>query len=482
MTPSGFALPDLLPASAEIVLFGMACVVLVVDVWLPERYRRLTYQLSQASLAGAVLLVLATLPETRVTTFDGTFVADPMAAVLKAFILVVSAFGFFYSRVYLEPRGSMRGEYFVLGLFAVLGMMVLVSAGSFLTLYLGLELLSLSLYAMVALDRDSRLASEAAMKYFVLGALASGMLLYGISMIYGSTGSLDLAEVAESLAGAQSMRLTMVLGLVFVVVGVAFKLGAVPFHMWVPDVYEGAPTPVTLFISTAPKIAAFGMLMRALVDGLGALAVDWVQMLAILAVLSMAAGNVIAIAQTNIKRMLAYSTIAHVGFLFVGVASGTPAGYAASMFYVLTYALMALGGFAMVIWLGRAGMEADRLDDFKGLNHRNPWFAFMMLILMLSMAGVPPFVGFWAKWSVLREVVAADMTWLAVVAVLFSVIGLFYYLRVVRLMYFDPPSEDEPVTALADMKIVLSVNALAILALGIYPGALLKLCAAVIAV
>ena len=482
MTPSGFALPDLLPASAEIVLFGMACVVLVVDVWLPERYRRLTYQLSQASLAGAVLLVLATFPETRVTTFDGTFVADPMAAVLKAFILVVSAFGFFYSRVYLEPRGSMRGEYFVLGLFAVLGMMVLVSAGSFLTLYLGLELLSLSLYAMVALDRDSRLASEAAMKYFVLGALASGMLLYGISMIYGSTGSLDLAEVAESLAGAQSMRLTMVLGLVFVVVGVAFKLGAVPFHMWVPDVYEGAPTPVTLFISTAPKIAAFGMLMRALVDGLDALVLDWSRMLAILAVLSMAAGNVIAIAQTNIKRMLAYSTIAHVGFLFVGVASGTPAGYAASMFYVLTYALMALGGFAMVIWLGRAGMEADRLDDFKGLNHRNPWFAFMMLILMLSMAGVPPFVGFWAKWSVLREVVAADMTWLAVVAVLFSVIGLFYYLRVVRLMYFDPPSEDEPVTALADMKIVLSVNALAILALGIYPGALLKLCAAVIGV
>ena len=541
MTPPGFVLPDMLPAAAEIFLLGMACIVLVVDVYLPERFRRFTYQLSQASLAGAALLVLATFPETRATTFEGAFVADPMAAVLKVFILVVSGFGLFYSRVHLEARRLMRGEYFVLGLFAVLGMLVLVSAGSFLTLYLGLELLSLSLYAMVALDRESRLASEAAMKYFVLGALASGMLLYGISMIYGSTGSLGFGAVAESVGAAATtvagggagsgagaggeavagsgaavgsgsgvadgsaaavgsgvavgtgasgageaaattggMRLTLVLGLVFVVVGVAFKLGAVPFHMWVPDVYEGAATPVTLFIGTAPKIAAFGMLMRALVEGLGALQADWSQMLVVLAVLSMGAGNVIALAQTNIKRMLAYSTIAHVGFIFVGVVSGTAAGYAASMFYVLTYALMALGGFAMVIWLGSGGEEAERLDDFRGLNERNPWFAFMMLIVMLSMAGMPPFVGFWAKWSVLREVVAADMTWLAVVAVLFSVVGLFYYLRVVRLMYFDPPEEKGPVSSLADMRVVVSVNALAILALGVYPGALLRLCAAVV--
>ena len=484
MTPPGFVLPDMLPAAAEIFLLGMACIVLVVDVYLPERFRRFTYQLSQASLAGAALLVLATFPDTRATTFEGTFVADPMAAVLKVFILMVSGFGLFYSRVHLEARRLMRGEYFVLGLFAVLGMLVLVSAGSFLTLYLGLELLSLSLYAMVALDRESRLASEAAMKYFVLGALASGMLLYGISMIYGSTGSLGFSAVAESVGAAATtgsgMRLTLVLGLVFVVVGVAFKLGAVPFHMWVPDVYEGAATPVTLFIGTAPKIAAFGMLMRALVEGLGALQADWSQMLVVLAVLSMGAGNVIALAQTNIKRMLAYSTIAHVGFIFVGVVSGTAAGYAASMFYVLTYALMALGGFAMVIWLGSAGEEADRLEDFRGLNERNPWFAFMMLILMLSMAGMPPFVGFWAKWSVLREVVASGMTWLAVVAVLFSVVGLFYYLRVVRLMYFDSPEEKAPVSSLADMRVVVSVNALAILALGIYPGALLRLCAGVI--
>ena len=541
MTPPGFVLPEMLPAVAEIFLLGTACIVLVVDVYLPERYRRLTYQLSQASLAGTALLVLATFPEARVTTFEGGFVADPMAAVLKVFILGVSGLGLFYSRVHLEARGSMRGEYFVLGLFAVLGMLVLVSAGSFLTLYLGLELLSLSLYALVALDRESRLASEAAMKYFVLGALASGMLLYGISMIYGSTGSVGFEAVAESIAAGgetavgsgagdgrggeaaatteagsgvavgggvaggseaargsmaavgseggtaamsgaagRGMRLTLVLGLVFVVVGVAFKLGAVPFHMWVPDVYEGAPTPVTLFIGTAPKIAAFGMLMRALVEGLGALQADWTQMLVVLAVLSMGAGNVIALAQTNIKRMLAYSTIAHVGFLFVGVVTGTAAGYAASMFYVLAYALMALGGFAMVIWLGSGGEEADRLDDFRGLNERNPWFAFLMLVLMLSMAGMPPFVGFWAKWSVLREAVASGLVWLAVVAVLFSVVGLFYYLRVVRLMYFDAPEEKGPVWSLAEMRVVVSVNALAILALGVYPGALLKLCAAVV--
>ena len=541
MTPPGFVLPQMLPAAAEIFLLGTACIVLVVDVYLPERFRRLTYQLSQASLAGAALLVLATFPEARVTTFEGGFVADPMAAVLKVFILGVSGLGLFYSRVHLEARGSMRGEYFVLGLFAVLGMLVLVSAGSFLTLYLGLELLSLSLYALVALDRESRLASEAAMKYFVLGALASGMLLYGISMIYGSTGSVGFEAVAESIAAGgetavgsgagdgrggeaaatteagsgvavgggvaggseaasgsmaaagseggtaamsgaagRGMRLTLVLGLVFVVVGVAFKLGAVPFHMWVPDVYEGAPTPVTLFIGTAPKIAAFGMLMRALVEGLGALQADWTQMLVVLAVLSMGAGNVIALAQTNIKRMLAYSTIAHVGFLFVGVVTGTAAGYAASMFYVLAYALMALGGFAMVIWLGSGGEEADRLDDFRGLNERNPWFAFLMLVLMLSMAGMPPFVGFWAKWSVLREAVASGLVWLAVVAVLFSVVGLFYYLRVVRLMYFDAPEEKGPVSSLAEMRVVVSVNALAILALGVYPGALLRLCAAVV--
>jgi len=473
-----FTVPDFMPAAPELFLLGAACLVLVVDVYVPERYRLFSYQLSQASLVAAALLCIGLFPSEPVTTFAGTFVSDAMSAVLKVTMLVMTYFAFFYSKVYLQERNLFKGEYFVLGLFAVLGMMVLVSAHSLLTVYLGLELLSLSLYAMVALNRESSVASEAAMKYFVLGALASGMLLYGMSLVYGVTGSLELADVREHVAALQSRNLVLVTGLVFVVVGIAFKLGAVPFHMWVPDVYEGAPTSVTLFIGTAPKVAAFGMLMRLLVDGLEELQGDWIGMLVILAVLSMAVGNIVAIAQSNLKRMLAYSTIAHVGYLFLGIVAGTPAGYAASMFYIIVYALMSLGGFAMIILLGHAGFEADRLDDFRGLNERNPWFAFLMLILMLSMAGVPPFLGFWAKWSVLREVVAADMVWLAALAVAFAVIGLFYYLRVIRLMYFDKPEEPAPVRAMPDMRVMISTNALAILVLGVYPGGLLALCGA----
>jgi NADH-quinone oxidoreductase subunit N len=353
---------------------------------------------------------------------------------------------------------------------------VLVSANSLLTVYLGLELMSLCLYAMVALRRDSTSACEAAMKYFVLGALASGMLLYGMSLIYGVSGSIQLDHIAEVAGSIERTNLVLVLGLVFVLVGVAFKLGAVPFHMWVPDVYEGAPTAVTLFIGTAPKIAAFGMLMRLLVGALEPLSADWSQMLSILAVLSIGLGNVVAISQSNIKRMLAYSTIAHVGFLFLGIIAATPGGYAASMFYIITYAVMALGSFGMVIALGRKDFEADRLEDFKGLAREHPWFAFLVMILMLSMAGVPPFLGFWAKWAVLREVIAAGHTWLAVVAVAFSVVGLFYYLRVVRHVYFDEPSGEVVVAPGQDLRVMLSSNALVILALGVYPGALMGLC------
>ena len=473
-----FITPDFFPAVPEMFLAAMACLVLVVDVYLPERYRPFTYQLSQATLIGTALLCIAFFPSARAVTFSGTFVSDAMSAVLKVFILLVTYFVFFYSRLYLQARGILRGEYFVLGLFATLGMMVLVSAGSLLTVYLGLELLSLCLYAMVALDRDSSRAAEAAMKYFVLGALASGMLLYGMSLLYGATGTLDLAEIRQHLASGGELPLIVVLALVFVVIGIAFKLGAVPFHMWVPDVYEGAATSVTMFIGTAPKIAAFGMLMRLLVDGLPALHGDWSSMLMILAILSMAIGNVAAIAQRNLKRMLAYSTISHVGFLFLGIIAGTQAGYAASMFYVIIYALMGLGSFGMIIVLGRAGYEADTLDDFRGLNDRSPWLAFLMLVLMMSMAGVPPFVGFWAKWSVLREVVAADHAWLAAVAVLFAVIGLFYYLRVVRLMYFEPAEDAAPVVAAADAKFMISISGLLILVLGVFPGQLLALCVA----
>ncbi len=456
----------------------MACLVLVVDVYIPERYRLFTYQLAQSTLVAAALMAGFLYPDEAVTTFGGMFVSDGMSTVLKVFILLVSYFVFFYSKQYLKDRNLFRGEYYVLGLFAILGMMVMVSAHSLLTIYLGLELLSLSLYALVALHRDSPEASEAAMKYFVLGALASGMLLYGISMIYGATGSLDLAEIAEAAVGGQANDTLLVFGLVFVIVGLAFKFGAVPFHMWVPDVYEGAPTSVTLFISTAPKLAAFAMAMRFLVDALPSLHGDWQQMLIIMAVLSMATGNIVAIAQTNLKRMFAYSTIAHVGFLLAALLTGTQAGYAAAMFYIIVYALMGMGGFGMIILMSRAGFEADRLVDFKGLNDRSPWFAFIMLIFMFSMAGVPPLLGFWAKWSVLRELVAGELVWLAALAVVFSIIGAFYYLRVVRLMYFDKPEDETPIATETDMRVMVSANGLAILGLGIYPGGLMGLCVA----
>ena len=456
----------------------LACAVLVVDVYVGDRFRGLTYQLSQAAVVVTAVLCILMAPDQAVAGFDGNFVNDPMSAVLKVAMLLIGYYALFYARSYLAARGELKGEYFVLGLFSLLGMMVLVSAASLLTVYLGLELMSLCLYAMVALRRDSTTACEAAMKYFVLGALASGMLLYGISLIYGVTGSLELAVVADAVAETGRGNLVLVLGLVFALVGVAFKLGAVPFHMWVPDVYEGAPTAVTLFIGTAPKIAAFGMLMRVLVDGLGALSADWSQMLVLLSVASMAIGNVVAIAQTNIKRMLAYSTIAHVGFLFLGLIAATPEGHAAGMFYIIAYTLMALGAFGLVIALGRKDYEADQIDDFKGLSREHPWLALVTLILMLSMAGVPPFLGFWAKWMVLSEVIASGPVWLAVVAVVFSVVGLFYYLRVVRNVYFEEPAGEVRVTAGQDMRVMLSSNALAILILGFYPTALMSVCLA----
>ncbi|HHM05791.1 MAG TPA: NADH-quinone oxidoreductase subunit NuoN [Gammaproteobacteria bacterium] len=475
-------MPDMTPALSEIFVLTMACVILVVDLFLKDAQRHITYLLSLATLLGAAILTFGLHDAEPVVTFSGTFVSDSMADVLKFFIYLVTAAVFVYSRTYLEQRQLFKGEFFVLGLFGVLGMMVMVSAHNFLTIYLGLELLSLSLYAMVALQRDSAVASEAAMKYFVLGALASGMLLYGMSILYGATGSLDIGEVgAYAVRGEDDQRVLM-FGVVFIVVGLAFKLGAVPFHMWIPDVYQGAPTAVTLYIGSAPKIAAFAMLMRLLVEGMGGLHEHWQGMLVILAVLSIAVGNVVAIAQSNIKRMLAYSTIAHVGFLLLGVLAGTEAGYAAAMFYAIVYALMSLGGFGMIILLSRAGFEADKLDDFRGLNERSPWFAAVMAMVMISMAGVPVFLGFWAKFAVLEAVVNAGMVWLAVFAVLFSVIGAFYYLRVVKIMYVDKPVDDvPPLAASAEMQWVMSANGLAVLLLGIFPSTLLALCVGALA-
>lgn len=469
-----------LPLLPEIALLTMACAILVVDLFLTDDNRIVTYVLSLMALGGTGMLTLIMAPTQTVVVLSETFVSDPMSAVLKVFICFISAAVLVYSRHYLTVRSMLKGEFFVLALFGVLGMMIMVSAQSMLTIYLGLELLSLVLYAMVAMQRDSELATEAAMKYFVLGALASGLLLYGMSMIYGATASLDLHKISQFVFTTTHKDMVLLMGLVFCVVGLGFKLGAVPFHMWVPDVYHGAPTPVTLFISTAPKLAAFAMIMRLLVEGLGGLHEHWQQLLIVLAILSMAVGNIVAIAQGNLKRMLAYSTISHMGFLFLGILAGTDEGYSAAMYYTIVYAIMGLGGFGMIILLSRVGFEADRLEDFKGLNDRSPWFAGMMMIFMFSMAGVPPFVGFWAKLSVVQAVVGADLVWLAVLAVVFSIVGMFYYLRVVKLMYFDKADSTEPLDAAFDLRAALSANGLAVLFLGVFPGSLMALCASVI--
>ncbi len=476
-----FETSSLIPVLPEVFILTMACVVMVVDLFLKESQRIVSYGLSQFALLAAIPLTLAVGGGETQIVFSGSYVRDGMGDLLKVFIFLISCGAFLYAKDYLRDRGLFKGEYYVLGLFAVLGMMVMVSSNSFLTAYLGLELLSLSLYALVAFDRDSQAGSEAAMKYFVLGAIASGMLLYGISMIYGATGSIGFQEVAQALSSTGADNLVLVFGLVFVVIGLAFKLGAVPFHMWIPDVYHGAPTAVTLFLGSTPKIAAFALAMRLLVDGMNPLQADWQGMLVIMAVLSMALGNVIAIAQSNIKRMLAYSTISHVGFILLGILAGTSKGYTASMFYTLVYALMALGGFGIVILLSRKGFEADNLEDYKGLHERSPWFAAMMLLLMFSMAGVPPTVGFFAKLFVLDAVISVNMVWLAVVGVFFSIIGAFYYIRMVKLMYFDKPLDDTPLApAGLDTRVVLTLNGLAMLILGMFPAGLLSLCTAAI--
>jgi NADH-quinone oxidoreductase subunit N len=460
---------NLIPVLPELFLLTAASIVLVVDLFVSDERRTLTYGLSLLSLVGTLAVLGVSSGHDAVHVFDGNFVRDPMADALKAAILVIALPVFVYSYDYLATQRLARGEYFTLGLFAVLGMLVMVSADSFLTVYLGLELQALCLYALVAFDRDSKQGAEAAMKYFVLGALASGMLLYGISMIYGATGAIDFPSVHQVLAAGRGEEAVLVFGLVFVVIGIAFKFGAVPFHMWVPDVYHGAPTAVTLFISSVPKIAAFALAMRILVDGLGVLHEDWQGMLIILAVLSMGLGNVAAIAQDNIKRMLAYSTISHVGFIFLGILAGTGEGYSAAMFYAVTYAAMAAGGFGVLILLNRNGFEAEELHHLKGLNERSPWFAGMMLLVMFSMAGVPPMVGFFAKLFVLDAVISVGLTWLAIVGVFFSIIGAFYYLRIVKLMYFDKPVDAEPLALVSGTRAVLTVNGLAMLLFGLFP-------------
>ncbi len=465
----------------EIFLLSMACIILVVDAFLPDEKRNATYILSQLSLLLTLILVAIQGNDAAVYAFNGIFVNDALADLLKIFVLAIVFVVFVYSREYLIDRCIFKGEFYVLALFGTLGMLMMISAAHFLSLYLGLELLSLSLYAMVAFDRDNARASEAAMKYFVLGAIASGMLLYGMSMIYGMTGSLNIAEVAQAISTQTENNIVLVFGLVFMLIGLAFKLGAVPFHMWLPDVYDGSPTTVTSFLATAPKIAGFAMIIRLLVEGLDSLQSDWQGMMVILAVLSMGLGNVVAIAQTSLKRMLAYSTISHVGFILLGLLAGTADGYSAALFYTLVYAIMSLGAFGMILLLTRRGFEADTLDDFKGLNQRSPWFAFIMLSIMFSMAGVPPAVGFWAKLGVISAVIDINMLWLALVAVFFSVIGVYYYLRIIKVMYFDDAVDTAPISKGRDLQVALSANGLAVLVLGLYPTALMSVCVAIFA-
>ena len=485
--------PNLIPAYAEIFLMVAASAILLIDMFMSKR--SVAYYLSLATLAVCGVITYADYSAgTTVYTFSNMFVSDPMSNLLKLFTYLAVGVTLIYSRQYASDRGmlsgNLGGEFYVLALFSMLGQMVMISGNNMLIIYLGLELMSLSLYALVALRRDHAMSTEAAMKYFILGALASGFLLYGISMLYGATGSLDLTEIAKAATSGTANKTILVFGIVFVVAGLAFKLGAAPFHMWVPDVYQGAPTAVTLLIGGAPKLAAFAICIRLLVEGLLQMAIDWQQMLMVLAVFSLALGNLTAIAQTNLKRMLAYSTIAQTGFVLLGLLAGVvgavgalsadssnaTAAYSAAMYYSITYVLTTLGTFGLMMMLARAGFEAEEIADFKGLGRRSPWFAVVMTVLMFSLAGVPPMMGFMAKYAVLQAVATSGQIWLTVVAVMFSLIGAFYYLRIVKTMWFDEPVDTAVIAVPLDMRVALSVNGIAIVALGLMPGALLGAC------
>jgi len=474
-------LVDYISAAPEITLLGLLCVVLVADLFVDDEHRVITFWLSILSLAITMWVLLSTAPLERTVVFYGAYVSDPMSQVMKIAVVGFVAIAFLYARDYLRANDLHKGEYYLLGMFGLLGMMIMISANSMLSMYLGLETLALSQYALVAFDRKNTNSTEAAMKYFVLGAIASGALLYGISWIYGVTGTLEFSTMAETLAANPGMNgLPLWFGLAFIIVGISFKFGAVPFHMWLPDVYEGARSPVTLYIASAPKIAALALTLRMLVDGLGGLHDVWVDMIMVLAVLSLLVGNVVAIAQTNIKRMLGYSTIAHVGFILLAVFCGTAKGNAAALFYTLTYVVATAGAFGIIILLSRSGYEAENLNDFKGLNQRSPWTAAMMMFIMLSLAGIPPFIGFFGKLNVIDAVLSEGYTGLAILMVLASVVGAYYYLRVIWYMYFEDAEDQAVLQASTDTRVVLSLNAVAVLALGIVPGWLWALCTAVL--
>ena len=476
MNTATFSLATVAPALPEIVLALLVMALLVIDAFLKEGERHITYWLAIVAVVGTAILTAVTVGQPTVVTFSGMFVADMLSQVLKVVTLLTVAASLVLGRPYMEARGLLSGEFLCLALLGTLGMMVMISAHHFLTLYLGLELMALSQYAVVALQRDSTRATEAGMKYFVLGALSSGLLLYGMSMVYGATGTLELTRMVEAFARNAAHPMLGGFGLVFIVAGIAFKLGAAPFHMWIPDVYHGAATPATLLVGAAPKVAAFGFIMRLLGYGLQGLSPDWQPMLVALAVASLAVGNIVAIAQTNLKRMLAYSTISHMGFVLLGILAANEAGYGGAMFYIVTYAVMTLGSFGMILLLSRAGFEAENLDDFRGLNQKSKWYAFVMLVMMFSLTGLPPTAGFFAKLFVLQAALDAGYTWLVVVAVLLSVVGAFYYLRIVKIMYMDAPAPALSIGGRADVRWVLSATAVLMLALGVFPAPLLDLC------
>ena len=484
---------NLVPAYAEVALLIGASAILLIDMFLSKAQRSITYVLSLLTLLVCAGLSYADFASgSTVYTFHGMFVSDPMANLLKLFTYLTVGMTLVYSRQYADDRGmlsgNLGGEFYVLALFAMLGQLIMISGSNFLSIYLGVELMSLSLYALVAMRRDHAISTEAAMKYFILGSLASGFMLYGISMIYGATGSLDITTIAKLVSSNAANHTILVFGLVFVVAGMAFKLGAVPFHMWVPDVYQGSPTAVTLLLGAAPKLASFAMMIRILVEGLLPLAIDWQQMLLALAVLSLLVGNLTAIAQTNLKRMLAYSTIAQLGFVLLGMMAGVvgsrdaanaaniATAYSASMYYTITYVLTTLGSFGTIMLLARSGHEAEQLADFKGLAKRSPWYALVMTALMFSLAGVPPMMGFMAKWAVLDAVVGSGHLPLAIIAVAASLVGAFYYLRVVKVMWFDDAVDASPIATPLDMRVVLSLNGILVVILGVLPGPLLAAC------
>ncbi len=471
---------NMLLAAPEFWVLTMACVILISDLFIREERRGIIHMMAMITLIFAAIITVRgdylSAGLRSATAFNGSFIRDPMGDVLKLFSYFVLGMVYIYSKFCLRQFRMFRADFYTLSLFALLGVMLLISANSLVMIYLGLEMTALSTYALVAYDRESKRGSEAAMKYFVLGSMASGMLLYGMSMIYGATGSMDLQQISVAISNQDGDNVMLVFGLAFLVVGLAFKLGVVPFHMWIPDVYEGAPVAVTLFISSIPKMAGFAMAYRLLYTGLGDLHGDWQQMLSILAVLSIVLGNLAAIAQTNIKRMLAYSTISHMGFILMGLLPGTAEGFGASMYYVIVYSLMSAGAFGMVILLSARGVEAEQLDDFKGLNQRNSWYAAIMAMVMFSMAGVPVFVGFFAKWLVIKAALDAGLMWLAISAVVFSVVGAFYYLRVVKLMYFDEPVTGSTIDAPVDFRAAISLNGIMMLGLGIFSSSLIAVC------